>query len=127
MSDAPFNEMQQRTGKVNAILNLFNNAKTKFSEDISIATLAYVKEVTREFADGYGIVNLMPVPQWDADGTNYIGGYFFSNITMTVGKLVLVIFTDRDFRTVIETGTDQSMKTTNLNIHSKNFGVVIEL
>lgn len=119
--------MQERVGATHALIELLNNSNNKLAASFSGATLAYVKEVTRAFDDGYGIVSLIPVPQWDADGTNLIEGYFFSDMTLTEGKLVLTVFTDRDFRPVIDAQTNQTMATENQNTHSKNFGVVINL
>lgn len=119
--------MQERVGATCALIELLRNSNNKIVAGFSGATLAYVKEVTRTFADGYGTVSLIPVPQWDADGINLIEGYFFSDMALTEGKLVLTVFTDRDFRPVIDAQVNQTMATENQNAHSKNFGVVINL
>lgn len=118
---------QERTGAAYAFVDLFNAAKRKTLQGTNVATLALVTEVTRTFADGYGILEALPLPQWDVDGTNVIQGYFFSDMELTAGTLVMIIFTDTDFRDTIEMGHWQPMQTTNTNTHSKNFGVVIKL
>lgn len=118
---------QARTGATQGFIELFSNIRKQAGEDVSTATLGYVKNITRDFADGYGIIDVQPVPQWDADGTNLISVYFFSEPAPAVDSLVLVVFTDRDFRSVIAAQTGQTGTTLNLNIHSKNFGVAIKL
>lgn len=118
---------QSRTGATQGFIELFHNIRKQAGEDVSTATLGYVKNITRDFADGYGIIDVQPVPQWDADGTNLISAYFFSEPAPVVDSLVLVVFTDRDFRSVIAAQTRQTGTTLNLNIHSKNFGVAIKL
>lgn len=118
---------QERTGAARSLVDLFNSAKQKTLQGTSVATLALVSEVTRAFADGYGILEALPLPQWDTDGTNVIQGYFFSDMELAAGTLVMIIFTDTDFRDTIEMGHWQPMQTANTNTHSKNFGVVIKL
>lgn len=118
---------QARAGATQGFIELFHSIRKQAGEDVSTATLGYVKNVTRDFVDGYGIVDVLPVPQWDADGTNLISAYFFSEPAPAVDSLVLVVFTDRDFRSVIAAQTGQTGTTSNLNIHSKNFGVAIKL
>lgn len=118
---------QERTGAAHAFVDLFNAAKRKTLQGTSVATLALVTEVTRAFADGYGILEALPLPQWDTDGTNVIQGYFFSDMELSAGNIILIVFTDTDFRDTIEMGHWQPMRTTNTNTHSKNFGVVIKL
>ena len=118
---------QARTGAAQGLIELFENVRKQAGEDMSAATLGYVKEVTRAFEGGYGIADVLPVPQWDSDGTNLISAYFFSEPAPVEGQLVLIVFTDRDFRSVIAAQTGQTGVTANLNTHSKNFGVMIKL
>lgn len=118
---------QERTGAANAFVDLFNRAKEKTLRSASGATLALVTEVTKSFTDGYGVVEALPIPQWDTDGTNTIQGYFFSDMELTANTLVLIVFTDSDFRDTVEMGHWLPRRTENLNTHSKNFGVVIKL
>ncbi len=119
--------MQERIGASDALVNLFNSAKEKFTKDFSTATLAQIVEVTKTFSDGYGIAAVLPIPQWDSDGTNRLEGYFFSDKTFTAGELVLLIFTDNDFRQIINAGHWSPRKVDNSNTHSKNFGVILKL
>ena len=118
---------QERVGAAQGLIELFETARKRAGNDISTATLAYVRETSRPFKDGYGVLEAEPVPRWDEDGTAFISAYYFSEPEPVAGQLVLVVFTDRDFRPAIVSQTGETGGTENLNIHSKNFGVVIKL
>lgn len=107
---------------------LFQQARQNTNTDIAVATLAVVESVVTSYNTDkkYGTANLLPIPKWDKDGTNGIEGYFFSD-SVKKDDLVLVVFTDYDFRSALKTQNFVPVQTVNKNTHSKNFGIIIPL
>nr|DAD96454.1 MAG TPA: hypothetical protein [Myoviridae sp. ctj3P51] len=121
------NYNQERTGAATALVDLFNRAKQNFAASTSCATLAKVASVTKTFSDGYGIAEVIPIPAWDSADTYTLDGYFFSDMALTADTLVMVVFTDSDFRETIKSGIQVIKTTQNTNNHSRNFGVILKL
>lgn len=109
-----------------ALTSLFRQTKAEANTNISVATLAVVESVVTSYNNVYGTANVRPIPRWDKDGTNGIEGYFFSS-DVAAGDVVLVVFTDYDFRTAVKTQNFNPVETVNKNTHSKNFGIIISL
>lgn len=111
-----------------ALTSLFRQAKEGANTNISVATLAIVDSVVTSYDNDkkYGTANLLPIPKWDKDGTNGIEGYFFSD-SVKETDLVLVVFTDYDFRSAVKTQNYIPSEVVNKNVHSKNFGIIIPL
>lgn len=126
--------IQQRSGLSDSLLDLLELQHNRTAQSISGATLGIVKQISSAFDNSaeipFGTAEVQPIPRWDSNGQNFIEGYFFSNDStdkIEEGDLVLVIFTDSDFRDNIRAGLKSAQKTYNLNTHSKNFGVILTL
>lgn len=120
-----------RENKVQAdqsLTALFRQAKSEVRTNIPVSTLAVVKEITAPYdaEKRYGCATVSPLPMWDKDGTNTIEVYFFAD-KVEQGDIVLVVFTDYDFRTNIKVSPTTPIQSVNANVHSKNFGVIIPL
>lgn len=126
-SNTPSSNLLREGAGSNVLAQLLGKVQGTYGEKLAVATLASVGEVLQAWNGKYGRVAVTPVPRWDKDATNYIEGYFFSEQTMTPGQLVLVVFTDTDFRTIVNTGKWLPAKTENKNTHSRDFGVIVRL
>lgn len=107
---------------------LFRQAKSETRTNIPVATIAVIKEISTPYdaEKKYGCATVSPLPMWDKDGTNSIEAYFFAD-KVAPQDIVLVVFTDYDFRTNIKVSPTAPIQVVNTNVHSKNFGVIIPL
>lgn len=126
-SNTPGSNLLREGAGSNVLAQLLGKVQNTYGDKLAVATLASVSEVLQTWNGKYGRVAVTPVPRWDKDATNYIEGYFFSEQTISEGQLVLIVFTDTDFRTIINTGTWLPEKTENKNTHSRDFGVIVKL
>lgn len=123
---SPSNLLRKGGGN-QSLAQLLTDLQNTYGSKMAVATLATVSETITEWNGKYGRAAVTPIPKWDKDGTNYIEGYYFSEMSLSQGQIVLVVFTDSDFRANIEGGVWQPLKTENNNTHSRDFGVIIKL
>lgn len=107
---------------------LFRQAKNEVRTNIPVSTMAVIKEISVPYdaEKKYGCAMVSPLPMWDKDCTNSIEAYFFAD-KVSPQDIVLVVFTDYDFRINIKTNPARPIRVVNTNVHSKNFGVIIPL
>ena len=121
-------DLQKSNDSVSSLINLFNKSKAESVVGVNVASLAFFKKVTTPYdaEQGFGIIEAQVFPV-DEGFDMCVNAYFFSNISFSENEIVLLVFTDKDFRQVIRNKkwTKQTIK--NETLHSKQFGVVVKL
>ena len=134
--------------------DLFNLTIDISKRETHCATLAYFKEVVVPYNanKGYGIATFYPIPMTTDQETYELQAYFFDpynqpNITdmgklpdigvdkqkyydhkkfeADFSKIYCIIFTDYNFKNALE--TKMQISTTDKDIHSLSYGVVVNL
>lgn len=124
MNDTTIN----RLGKATALVDVFNNFREAVKSDIAVATLAQVDSIVSQYnrMDRCGIADVRPIPNRGSNMAT-ISGYFFSEDPPEIGDMILLVFTDWDFRPAL-TSTyyvlDESKKKQK---HALNFGIIVPL
>lgn len=120
--------LQKRNDGVSNLIDVLQRNKKNGAKDICVASLAFVKAVRSPFDvnQGFGVLEVQLFPVDDGFDMS-VDSYFFSDKTFDENEIVLVVFTDRDFRQIIKNKkwTKQVVKTDSL--HSRMFGVTIKL
>ena len=103
------------------LISIFQDFQTKINRDLNVASFAIVEKV-----DGRSIY-CKPFPIRKESQPYTIIAYLASlKLKINVDDIVLVIFTDRDFRTCIDSVKSNVNYTTEDNdLHSINYGVVV--
>lgn len=120
------NNAQKSSGLTDTFVELFNKSTSKVTSGLSSATLAKVTSTSVAWNGVYGVYECQMIPQLDKNGTQRVDGWAFSK-DVTEGSIVLLVFTDKDFRDSVKVDGVQSARTYSTGAHSKNFGVIVKL
>lgn len=122
------NREQANNGRNTSLVDLFSKLKENISINTNVATLATYKNIIQEYSSDtkYGIVECSPFPLYGNETEYSLYAYFFGDYSFNQGDIVLIIYTDKDFRANLK-NQDKIQKTTNTNLHSKTFGVLIKI
>lgn len=103
------------------LVTIFQSFQTKINRDLNVATFALVESVKNDD------VTCKPFPIREKTNSYSISAFLINeNIEVKKGDIVLVIFTDRDYRNCINNINDNSNYTTDdSDLHSINYGVII--
>lgn len=115
------------TGEIETLDQLFIMSILKASKITSVASICKVDSIEKEYSDelGYGIVNIIPIPiEPEQNNSIKLQAYYFSPGEFN-NKYYLVIYTDYDFRDNLN--SYEIKKTSNKNMHNKNFAVLIRI
>lgn len=119
-NNKPFIEQGNQTDDWTDVLKEVVN---KASEKTRVATLGFVEEITQEY-DKYEIVTVSPFPLEQGQTTYTIRAYASKGEEFNKGDIVVVLFTDRNFRNNIE--TDIPQESSNEESHPITCGVIIK-
>lgn len=115
-------------GGATSFIDLFKKSQDQIAQ-ARFATLAQVKAIVAEYSDeaGYGMIEYWPIPCVDLKDPQYYEGYIFSD-EFEVGDLILIVYTDRDFRTALKATSNMTMTTTkSTDTHSEMYGIAVKL
>lgn len=115
-------------GATNSLSDLFKKARAA-SKNLPVATLGKIKSIDETYSDdvGFGVATVAPIPALTRGADYTIEAWCFSD-EFTAGDIVIVVFTDRDFRTAMRSAASAEYMQQGDDIrHSECFGVMIKL
>ncbi len=117
-----------KLGKSTSLGDVLNQIKNSTMDDMAVATLALVKEIEQAYSetDGFGIASVAPIPS-RGDNLATLPGYFFSSEAPEEGAIILLVFTDSDFRDALGNLGNKIPITRSKKRHGLNFGVIVKL
>lgn len=103
------------------LISIFKDFQIKINRDLNVASFAIVEKVDNRS------VYCKPFPIRNETSSYTIIAYLINaNLEINKDDIVLIIFTDRDYRTCLDNITQDSNYTTDdSNLHSINYGVVL--
>lgn len=124
-------ELFSKSETSTSLIDIFKQNKQNTLQSVNVATLGFYTGTLKEYDEDkkYSVIEVIPFPLINGQ-TNYkIEGYYLYNkeTTFEENEIVLVIFTDTDFRQSLNSMTKVQRVDQNSNIHSKSFGIVIKL
>lgn len=121
--------LSKKLGFNSSLKGVFDVFGSNLSNSLKVATLGKVDGISKNYDDDskYGIAEITPIPAWDDKASSKIEAYFFGSGVCSIGDIVLVVFTDKDFSKAINTQLTQNVPTTNQNLHSTQYGVIVKI
>ena len=103
--------------------DVLKNVSNQASAKTRVATLGFVEEDKQEF-EKYNIITVSPFPLEQGQNIYTIRCYANKEETFNKGDIVVVLFTDKNFRNNLEYETPQ--ESSNDEIHPITCGVIIK-
>lgn len=121
--------LEMQISEAKSLLDVLLILKQKTMLDTHVATLAYLRNNIRKFTDKYGIWECSPFPLDQGQDTYNIQAYYFSadGDNFNRDKMVLVVFTDRNFINSLQSVNTVPKETQDVNTHSIKYGVIVSL
>lgn len=120
---------ESKIANAQTLLDVLLILKDKTLMDTHVASLAYLRANKQSFNGKYGIWQCSPFPLYEDQPEYQIQAYYFSEQgdNFVPNQMVLVVFTDNNFISNLES-VDAQPKTTYDNIlHSSKYGVIVSL
>lgn len=115
--------------KTTSFIDVFSKFKNIINNDLHVSTLALFKSIEKEYndKDGYGIINVVPFPLNQNEASQLNTCYYFNKQNFTKNQLLLVIYTDLDFKDNLQVNKTEAIKNDNPLLHSKMSAVLINI
>lgn len=120
---------EERIAGAHDLLDVLLILKDKTMLDTHVATLAYLEENVHPFDGNYGIWRCSPFPLDQGQESYSIQAYYFSSEgdSYLPKKKTLIVFTDLNFISSLETVDYAPRQTTDPLTHSIKYGVLVGL
>ena len=121
--------LENKISDATSLLDVLLILKEKTMLDTHVATLAYLENNISTFDGKSGIWICRPFPLDQGQEEYQIQAYYFSadGDKFEKGKMVVILFTDRNFINDLKSVTNIPKETNDLTLHSLKFGVIISL
>lgn len=104
------------------LVSIFKAAEIRTMRHICVASMAWVSELDVDNPDYYLVT---PFPVREGEASADIKAYNINGCEYEKGEAVLVLFTDRDFRSNINNTKQEVAQTNDNDLHSQLYGVII--
>lgn len=113
--------------KATSFIDVFKRLKDIIKNEIHVATLALYKSTQIEYDDnlGYGIINVIPFPLNKNDSAAINQCYYFKKEFFTDNQLLIIIYTDIDFKNNLVVNKNKSLVNDKPIMHSKMSAVLV--
>lgn len=121
--------LEQQISEAKSLLDVLLILKQKTMLDTHVATLAYLDNNVKTFNGKYGVWICRPFPLDENQNEYNIHAYYFSSEgdNFVKDKIVLIVFTDRNFINNLESVTNVPKETNDVLLHSLKYGIIVSL
>ena len=120
--------LETRISNADSLLDVLLLLKEKTMMDTHVATLAYVDSIEKEKTSDnkFGIVKCKPFPLDDDREEYSVFAYYFNEDShFEIGNIVLILFTDLNFISSLNSLDNIPKSTNDLIYHSSKYGIII--
>ena len=122
--------LESKVARASSLFDILCIMKDKTMLDTHVATLAYVHEIIQEPGTNgiYGCLRVKPFPLNEKQEEYGIQAYYFDNThKYEINDIVLVIFTDINFISSLNSVDYKPKNTNDPLLHSLKYGIIIPL